>query len=82
MLLGKLPFDAPRPRAIAFKHVRQSPPPPRSLRTDFPGPLESVLMRAMAKRPKDRFGSAGEFSLEYARAVQEVDPEARRIEYW
>jgi serine/threonine protein kinase len=82
MLLGKLPFDAPRPRAIAFKHVRQTPPPPRSLRPDFPGPLEAVLMRALAKRPKDRFDSAGEFSLDYAHAVQEIAPEARRIEFW
>jgi serine/threonine-protein kinase len=82
MLLGKLPFDAPRPRAIAFKHVRQTPPSPRSLHTDFPDPLEAVLMRALAKRPKDRFGSAGEFSLAYAHAIQEVEPNARRIEYW
>jgi hypothetical protein len=52
------------------------------LHADFPDPLEAVLMRALAKRPKDRFGTAGEFSLAYAHAVQEVEPDARRIEYW
>ncbi len=82
MLLGRVPFDAPKPQQIAFKHVHDRPPSPCSLHPDFPKPLDEVLMWALAKNPKDRYGSAGEFSMAYAQAVQAISPEERKAEYW
>ncbi len=81
-LLGRLPFYGKRPQEVAFKHVDDEPPSPRSLHPDFPLPVDAVIMRAMAKSPSARFMTAGEFSLAYAQAVQAVDPEARQREYW
>ncbi len=81
-LLGRLPFYAKKLQEIAFKHVHEKPPTPRSLREDFPKPLEPILLRAMAKDPAARFRTAGEFSMAYAQAVQEIEPDARKIDYW
>ncbi|MEP7289416.1 MAG: serine/threonine-protein kinase [Chloroflexota bacterium] len=82
VLLGQLPFNALKPQDIAFMHVHDLPPTPRSLRPDFPKPLEPILLQALAKDPKDRFASADEFRLAYAQAVQRISPEARKVEYW
>lgn len=82
VLLGRLPYYGNKPQEIAFHHVDSNPPLPHELHPDFPVPLETVLMRAMAKAARDRYPSAGEFSLAYARAVQEIAPDARKMEYW
>ncbi len=82
MLLGRLPFNARKPQEIAFKHVHDKPPSPSLVHPYFPLPVDAVLMRALAKNPKERYASAGEFSIDYAHAVQEISPEQRKAEYW
>ncbi|HLY29227.1 MAG TPA: serine/threonine-protein kinase [Aggregatilineales bacterium] len=82
LLLGRLPYTGDKAYDIALNHVREPVPLPHTLRPDFPRPLEPVLLRALAKDPRDRFRSAEEFRLEYAQAVQAIEPEARKIEYW
>lgn len=82
LLLGRLPFVAKEMQEIAFKHVNDAPPAPRKLRPDFPKPLERVLQQALEKKPSNRFETAGEFRIAYARAVEEIDSVARRVEYW
>ncbi len=82
MLLGRLPFYARKPQEIAFKHVHDTPPSPCQVHPYFPASLDAVLMRALAKNPKARYASAGEFSIAYAHAVQEISPEDRKTEYW
>ena len=58
------------------------PPAPRNLRPDFPKQLETVLLQALAKDPQDRFATPNEFRMAYARAVQDIDDDARKVEYW
>jgi serine/threonine protein kinase len=82
VLTGRLPFYGTKPQEVAFKHVDEAPPSPRSLHPDFPKTLEHVLMRALSKFARDRYATAGEFSMAYARAVQDMEPEARKFEYW
>ncbi len=82
LLLGRLPFVGDKSFDIAFSHVREPVPVPRSLRPDFPVPLEPILLRALAKDPQDRFTTAEEFRMAYAQAVQTIEPDARKVEYW
>lgn len=82
MLLGKVPFDAPRAPDLAFMHVRDAPPAPRIVNPDFPKPLEDVILRSLTKQPKDRYATAGELRTAYAEAVEKVAPEGRSMEYW
>jgi serine/threonine protein kinase len=57
MFTGQLPFDAENPIEIAMQHMSQEPPLPRSLRPELPARLEAVLLKALAKKPADRFQS-------------------------
>src|SRR5450755_440781 len=57
VLAGAVPFPRDSDIAKIFAHVNDTPPPLR----DVPAPLAAAVMRAMAKRPEDRFQSAGDF---------------------
>ena len=60
MLVGKVPFSGDSPLAIAYKHVREEPPHPRTLAPEVPEALEAVVLKAMAKDPGLRYQSATE----------------------
>ena len=65
MLTGRVPFAADTPVAVLMKHVTEPMPiPPASA---VPEPLVRALLRSMAKKPEDRWPTAGAF----ARALQE-----------
>jgi eukaryotic-like serine/threonine-protein kinase len=74
MLTGTVPFRGATPVAIAYRHVREDPAPPRLLNPDIPPSLEAVCLKAMAKRPEDRYQTAAELraDLERARTGQRV----------
>jgi serine/threonine-protein kinase len=60
MLTGTVPFTGATPVAIAYRHVREDPTPPRLLNADVPAPLEAVCLKAMAKLPDNRYQTAAE----------------------
>lgn len=64
LLTGKLPFEAKKP--LEFIHLNVSSPPiPMSERapdTEFAPELEAAVMRALAKKPEDRYPSASAFA--------------------
>jgi len=62
MLTNQLPFHADTPAAMLVKHISAEPPSPRSLSPGMPEALDTVLFRALAKRPRDRWNSAGDFA--------------------
>ena len=55
-LTGKPPFLAEAPLAIAYKHVHD--PLPEIDRSGIPPTLRTILHKALAKRPDDRYASA------------------------
>ena len=57
VLSGTIPFPRDSDIAKIFAHVND--PPPRL--EGVPEPLAAAVQRAMAKRPEDRFRSAGDF---------------------
>ena len=79
MSVGKPPFTGDSPVAVASKHVRDQPILPRVANPAVPTALNAVIMKAMAKNPDDRYGSAEELRadlLRFAegRPVEAVDP--------
>lgn len=60
LLVGRPPFNGETQIATAMKHLKEAPPPLRSIRAGVPRPLEVVIMRALEKDPDDRFASADE----------------------
>lgn len=57
MLSGKVPFEGETPIAVALKHVREKVIPPTRYNPSIPPLLESVVLKALSKDPKDRFES-------------------------
>ncbi|MGC2415849.1 MAG: protein kinase, partial [Stellaceae bacterium] len=61
MLAGTAPFTSDNEYALMTAQL-QAPPPPLAGRVpDLDAATEAVLMRALAKRPEDRFASVEEF---------------------
>lgn len=57
MLTGSVPFDDPSPTSVALQHIMDVPPSPRSLNPKLNEATESVLLKALAKSPNDRYQS-------------------------
>lgn len=67
MAVGRPPFTGDSPVAVASKHVRDLPVLPREANPAVPPALEAVVMKAMAKNPDDRYGSAEELRADLLR---------------
>ncbi len=67
MAVGRPPFTGDSPVAVASKHVRDMPVLPRQANPTVPPALEAVIMKAMAKSPEDRYGSAEELRADLLR---------------
>src|SRR5271167_579599 len=67
MAVGRPPFTGDSPVAVASKHVRDMPVLPREANPTVPPALEAVVMKAMAKDPEDRYGSAEELRADLLR---------------
>ena len=70
MLTGKVPFTSETtPLAILHKHLTEPPPAPRSLRPDLPVDVEQIVIKALAKDPRDRYPSAGDLARVLKKAL-------------
>ena len=72
MLTGRVPFDGENPVAIAIKHLSDKPVPPQALVPEIPDNLNTVVIRALAKKPRDRYASAKEFLNDLERCRQNL----------
>jgi eukaryotic-like serine/threonine-protein kinase len=64
ILAGRRPFPGESRMAVLAAVLRDAPPPLRSLRKEVPRDVERVVMRCLAKRPADRYASAGDLLLD------------------
>ena len=60
MLTGRVPYEANTPIAVALKHVKDKLIPPTRYNPSIPPLLESVVMKALQKKPADRYRSVSE----------------------
>jgi serine/threonine protein kinase len=71
MLTGTTPFTGTSPLAIALKHSREEPRPPREWVVTIPPAIEALVLGALEKNPEDRPQNAAEFRrVLYATADQ------------
>ena len=73
-LTGRPPFQADTPMSIIVRHATTAPPAPRKLNPGIGVELNTVLLRALAKRPDDRYptGAALFAALDAALAADSV----------
>ena len=61
MLTGRKPFVADTSYTVLNAQLNEPPTPPVELNPAIPPAVNSIVLRAMAKRPEDRFQTAEEF---------------------
>ncbi len=70
-LTGRLPFEAPTPHGLMYKHLSELPTPPHQLHEAIPRAISQVLQRALAKNPAHRFNTVTDFAEAFERATSE-----------
>ena len=76
MVAGRLPYEGPRMGVLA-RILSEAPRPPSHFRPALDRGLEAVILRAMARRPEDRFPNGLAFA-EALRRWSEGEPAACR----
>ena len=66
MCTGKVPFDADTFMGILTKHMFEPPRPPTELGHAELGPLEPVILKALSKKPEQRYQSMDELLADLA----------------
>jgi serine/threonine-protein kinase len=68
-LTGDVPYPRENQAALVFAHLHSPPPKVTEKRPDLPAAIDGVVATAMAKRPEDRYTSAGELAEAAASAL-------------
>ncbi|MFZ2527394.1 MAG: Stk1 family PASTA domain-containing Ser/Thr kinase [Rhodococcus sp. (in: high G+C Gram-positive bacteria)] len=79
ILTGEPPFKGDSPVAVAYQHVREDPPLPSSVNPAVPPELDSVILKAMAKNPANRYQSAAEMRSDLIRVLSGQRPSAPMV---
>jgi len=74
LLTGKRPFQASSIEALVQQILMEEPPAPSKLRKGLPPIVDNVVLRAMKKRPDQRYATWAQFSVELSKAVAAVLP--------
>jgi serine/threonine protein kinase len=65
LVTGSVPFVASDALQLALQHLNNPVPSARALRPELPEPADMALRKALAKRPQDRFATAGAFATAF-----------------
>lgn len=58
MLTGRLPFLGESPISVALKHLQEDVEEPRKVNPLIPQSVENIILKAMRKKPEERYQSA------------------------
>ncbi|CAN5558653.1 Stk1 family PASTA domain-containing Ser/Thr kinase [soil metagenome] len=67
MVTGRPPFSADSPVAVAYKHVQETPTPPRHHNMAVPAAFEAITLKLLAKNPVNRYPSAEDLRADLRR---------------
>ncbi|HSJ58250.1 MAG TPA: protein kinase, partial [Anaerolineae bacterium] len=69
MLSGQVPFRGTTPHAVLHDIIYESPAPPRQVNPNLSPALEAVILKAIAKRPEQRFQRGADMSKALRQAL-------------
>ena len=80
LLTSKPPFDSKNPAKIMEMHLQQAPQFSAEAKTELPVLLQELVLKALAKKPSDRYQTAREFYNElelfletYTQTIKELE---------
>ena len=69
MLVGRTPFVGSMEQ-VMYQHFSAQPLPPSAFNPQLSTAIDSVILRALVKKPEDRFPSIADFTAAFEQAVQ------------
>ncbi len=72
MLTGRVPFDDENPLTVAYRQVRDDPVPPSVMDPSIPATMNSIVMKALAKNPANRYQTAQELKADLLRFLEGI----------
>ncbi|HWN09582.1 MAG TPA: protein kinase [Pyrinomonadaceae bacterium] len=75
LLVGHVPFTGDSPTSIMLKHLQEPAPSVLDERDDLPSAVSSVINRALAKKPEDRYQTVNELLEDFTIAAG-MNPES------
>lgn len=78
LLCGERPFAGAAPAALTALVISQEPESPKATNPSIPKDLETICLKAIAKRPDDRYASCREFTDDLRRYLDKRPIHARR----
>src|ERR1700759_3216675 len=72
-LTGSPPYRADSASTLVTAHLMNPIPQPSTMRSGIPKAFDGVIARGMAKKPEDRFASAGDLALAAHEALSDPD---------
>ena len=75
-LTGRTPFEG-APAAVLYQATHAQPPAPRTLDRNIPRDLESICLKALRRRPEDRYPSCQELADDLRRWLDDEPVHAR-----
>lgn len=79
MLVGKKPYDGDTPIQIAYKHVNERIPNPKTINVEIPESIAEIVFAATSPNPDQRPKDAEEL-LNKLRSIQaQIDPKRRQL---
>ncbi len=71
-LAGNPPFRG-GPAQLMYQHLHLQPQPPSTFNSHISSDVDTLLLRALAKRPENRFATISTFASTFLQAVQSMD---------
>lgn len=72
LLAGQAPFQGSMMR-LMYQHLNTPPEPPSTFNPSLSSTLDEVLLKALAKRPEERFPSIADFAAAFQEEVQALE---------
>lgn len=69
LVVGRVPFSADTPLAVIHDHIYKPLPLPSLVNPEIKPELEAVLVKALAKNPRDRYQSANEMIEDFKQVI-------------
>ncbi|MBI1281658.1 MAG: protein kinase [Anaerolineaceae bacterium] len=72
MVVGRVPFNADTPYSVVHDHIYTDLPRPSVINPAVPAQVEAVLLKALAKKPADRYDTAIDMMTAFKQACAEA----------
>jgi eukaryotic-like serine/threonine-protein kinase len=79
LLVGQTPFTGDSPLSIVVQHISDAPRTPSTTNADISPDIDSIVLKAMAKDPADRYQTASEMKVDIERVLSGDRPAATEL---